>query len=102
VSTGCRPGADRAGAADDEEDPVVDFGKLAKKARGLVDEHGDQIAKAVDKATDAVDKKTKGKYADQLEKVDAAAEKLDKSARHDADDAAPDAPAPHPEAGTGA
>jgi hypothetical protein len=79
---------------DDEEDPVVDFGKLAKKAKGLVDEHGDQIAKAVDKATDAVDRKTKGKYSEQLKKVDAAAEKLDRSGGDDE--------APAPEAGTGA
>jgi hypothetical protein len=92
--------------ADDEEDPVVDFGKLAKKAKGLVDEHGDQIAKAVDKVTDVVDQKTKGKYSDQLGKVDAAAGKLDTSAKGGADDAvdeaAADAPTPAPETGTGA
>ena len=63
---------------------MVDFGKLAKKAKGLVDEHGDKVAKAVDKATDVVDKKTKGKYADQLKKVDDAAQKLDKSPKGDA------------------
>ena len=65
---------------------MVDFGKLAKKAKGLVDEHGDKVAKAVDKATDVVDKKTKGKYADQLKKVDDAAQKLDTSPKGDASD----------------
>jgi hypothetical protein len=58
---------------------VVDFGKLVKKAKALADEHGDQIADAVDKATDLADKKTKGKHSAQLQKLDEAAEKLDKA-----------------------
>ena len=58
---------------------MVDFGKLAKKAKKLVDEKGDKIAAGVDKATDLVDGKTKGKYHDKLEKLDSAAENLDKS-----------------------
>jgi hypothetical protein len=62
---------------------VVDFGKLMKKAKGLADEHGDKISDAVDKATDLVDKKTKGKHAAQLQKLDDAAEKLDKTVRDD-------------------
>ena len=57
---------------------MVDFGKLAKKAKGLVDEHGDKIASGVDKVTDAVDKKTKGKHKDKLAKVDDLAAKLHK------------------------
>ena len=84
--------------------------KLAKQAKGLVKEHGDQIAKAVDKATDVVDDKTKGKYADQLEKVDQAAERLDRSGRGAAKGAGSNGagaedgeePAPAPEAGSGA
>jgi hypothetical protein len=66
----------------------VDFGKLAKRAKGLVDRNGDKIAAAVDKGTDLVDKKTKGKYSDKLEKLDAAAEKLDKT-KPDEDPAQP-------------
>jgi hypothetical protein len=58
---------------------MVDFGKLAKRAKKLVDDKGDKIASGVDKATDFVDGKTKGKYHDNLEKVDDAAEKLDKT-----------------------
>ena len=58
---------------------MVDFGKLAKRAKGLADTHGDKIAKGVDKATDAVDQRTKGKYKDKLAKVDGMARKLDKT-----------------------
>lgn len=58
---------------------MVDFGKLVKKAKGLADQHGDKIADAVDKATDVIDDKTKGKHADKLAKVDELAEKLDKT-----------------------
>lgn len=35
-----------------------------------------KIAKGVDKATDAIDKKTGGKHADKLQKIDAAAAKV--------------------------
>ena len=73
---------------------MVNLGKLAKQAKGLVDKHGDKVAKAVDKATDVVDKKTKGKYKDQLGKVDDAAQKLDKTRADEPD------PAPEPEAPT--
>ena len=57
----------------------MDLGKLAKKAKQLVDKNGERIAGGVDKATDFVDKKTKGKHHDKLEKVDGLASKLDKS-----------------------
>jgi hypothetical protein len=57
----------------------MDLRKLAKKAKGLVDDNGDKIAKAVDKGTDLVDKKTKGKYSAKLDKLDDLAEKLDKT-----------------------
>ena len=58
---------------------MVNLGKLAKKVKGVVDTKGDKIAAGVGKATDFVDKKTKGKYADKLQKVDDLAEKLDKT-----------------------
>ena len=57
----------------------MNLGKLAKKAKSLVDKNGDKIATGVGKATDFVDKKTKGKHHDKLEKIDDMAAKLDKS-----------------------
>ena len=60
---------------------MVNLGKLAKKAKQVADKQGDKIASAVDKATDVVDKKTKGKYSEKLDKLDAAAKKLDKTAK---------------------
>ena len=63
----------------------MNLGKLAKKAKDIADKQGDKIAKAVDKTTDVVDKKTKGKYTDKLDKVDGLAKKLDKTAKPDAD-----------------
>ncbi len=52
---------------------------LFDKAKNLASEHGDKIAEGVDKATDAVDEKTGGKFSDQLDKVDDAVDKaLDK------------------------
>lgn len=48
---------------------------LFNKAKQLADKHGDKIAKGVDKATDLVDKKTKGKYHDKLDKVDKAVDR---------------------------
>jgi hypothetical protein len=47
------------------------MGFLDKAKAGLtkaVDQHGDKIAKGVDKAADAIDKQTKGKYTDQIAK----------------------------------
>ena len=66
---------------------MVNLGKLAKKAKDLADKQGDKISSAVDKSSDLVDKKTKGKYSDKLEKVDGLAAKLDKTKK--AEDAAP-------------
>ena len=57
----------------------MNIGKLAKTLKGVVDKQGDKIASGVDKATDFVDKKTKGKYTEKLEKVDKLADKLDKN-----------------------
>ena len=61
----------------------MDLGKLAKQAKKVVDERGDDIAEGIDKATDFVDKKTKGKHRDKLDRVDDLAEKLDNSAKAD-------------------
>ena len=66
----------------------MDFGKLAQKAKAVVDKNSDKIAAGVDKATDFVDKKTKGKLHDKLEKVDNLASKLDKSGAKTGDDVA--------------
>ena len=73
---------------------MVNLGKLAKKAKDLADKQGDKISGAVDKATDLVDKKTKGKYTDKLDKVDGLAAKLDKTKKQpDAAEPADDPPA---------
>ena len=47
-------------------------GGLKDKAIDFAKEHDDQIDQGIDKAADAADKATKGKYAD---KIDGAAEK---------------------------
>jgi hypothetical protein len=52
------------------------FGGNAGKVKDLAAEHGDKVVQGVDKATDMVDDKTKGKYSDQLQKVDEGAEKV--------------------------
>jgi hypothetical protein len=59
---------------------MVKLGKLAKMAKDVADKQGDKIAAAVDKTTDLVDKKTKGKFSDKLDKVDGMARTLDKTA----------------------
>jgi hypothetical protein len=50
--------------------------KNINKAKSLFDKNKGKIAPAVNKATDAIDKKTGGKYADKLKKVDDAATKM--------------------------
>jgi hypothetical protein len=60
---------------------VVDIRKLTKKAKSVIDTQGDKIAAGVDKATDLVDKKTKGKHRGKLDKVDELARKLDKTTK---------------------
>lgn len=82
-----------------EERTMVDLGKLAKKAKDLADKQGDKIAKGVDKATDLIDDKTKGKYKDKLSKVDDMAKKLDKSRQAPGDEDGP-ADAGPPEGGS--
>ena len=57
----------------------MNLGKLTKQVKSVVDKKGDKIAAGVNKATDFVDKKTKGKFHDKLERLDDMAEKLDKN-----------------------
>jgi hypothetical protein len=72
---------------------MANLGKLAKQAKALLDKQGDKIASAVDKTTDVVDKKTKGKYSAKLDKVDEMAKKLDKTGGTGAPDATDDSEA---------
>ena len=73
---------------------MVDIGKLAKQAKDLADKRGDKIAAGVDKVTDLVDKKSKGKHRDKLEKLDGLARKLDKKQQdHKAAEGAKEPPA---------
>ena len=59
--------------------------KNIAKVKSLAEKNAEKIASGVNKATDAVDKKTGGKYADKLKKVDDAAKKFaDKSDGTDA------------------
>lgn len=68
----------------------VKLNRLARMAKELVDKNGDKIAAGVNKATDLVDKKTKGKHHQKLVKIDDMARKLDKGK----DDRDPDGPGP--------
>ena len=71
------------------------FDNLKKKATKAVDEHGDQIAKGLDKAGELADKQTKGKHSGQITggvaKAKDALDNLDGR-----DDDIPDKPAPTP------
>ena len=67
----------------------MNLGKLVQKAKAVADKNGDKIAAGVGKATDFVDKKTKGKHHEKLEKLDDLAAKLDKTKGAD--------PAPKPD-----
>ncbi len=55
--------------------------KLRGKASDAVDKHGDKISGGIDKARDAVDKKTGGKHTDKIDsgahKAKDALDKLD-------------------------
>ncbi|MDW3215758.1 MAG: antitoxin [Ilumatobacteraceae bacterium] len=46
------------------------------KAKALAEKNKDKIASSVNKATDAIDKKTGGKHTDKLKKIDDAAKKF--------------------------
>lgn len=56
--------------------------KNADKVKGLAEKNAGKIAQGVDKATDAVNRKTGGKYADKLKKVDDAAQKFAEDSGH--------------------
>ena len=68
------------------------FDNLRKKAEKAVDEHGDKISQGIDKASEAVSKKTGGKHDAQIDKGSAVAkdalDKLD-GRNDDIPDAAP-------------
>jgi hypothetical protein len=49
---------------------------MLDSAKKFAMKNKDKIAAGVDKATDVIDKKTKGKHHDKLEKADAAAAKF--------------------------
>lgn len=72
----------------------MNLGKLPKSVRKVVDAKGDKIAAGVGKATEFVDKKTKGRFHDKLEKVDDAAQRLDKTG--DRPEEPPASPPPPP------
>lgn len=57
----------------------MNLARLVRKAKQVTDKNGDKIAAGVGKATDFVDKKTKGKHHDKLAKLDDLAAKLDKT-----------------------
>lgn len=50
--------------------------RTLNKAKALAEKNKDKIASGVNKATDAIDKKTGGKHADKLKKLDDAAAKF--------------------------
>lgn len=59
--------------------------KNADKAKGLAEKNADKIAEGVNKATDMVDEKTKGKFSDKLDKVDDAIDKFAKDSKPDSE-----------------
>ena len=53
--------------------------KAKSQLTGLVDKHGDKVAGGIDKAASTINQKTKGKYADKIQKGSGAAKNaLDK------------------------
>ena len=48
-------------------------GKAKAGLTGLVDKHGDKVAGGIDKAAGALNRKTKGKHADKIQRGSAAA-----------------------------
>jgi hypothetical protein len=51
-------------------DKLKGLTKHQDKAEDLAGQHGDKITDGVDKATDAIDDKTDGKYTDHLDTAD--------------------------------
>lgn len=72
-----------------------------EKAKRLAEKNAAKIAEGVDKATDAVNKKTGGKYADKLQKVDQAAHKFAGSSTTPDPDAPVTTTEPEPDGPTG-
>jgi hypothetical protein len=70
---------------------------MLNSAKKFAMKNKEKIAAGVDKATDVIDKKTKGKHHDKLEKADAAASKF---AGKPKQPAAADTVAPAPAAAT--
>ena len=69
------------------------FDNIRKKATKAVDDHGDKIAKGIDKAAGMADAKTKGKYSDKVGKGSRAAkDALDKLDGRNDDIPAPQTP----------
>lgn len=60
--------------------------KNIDKAKSLAFKNKDKISSTVTKATDKIDAKTGGKYADKLKKVDDAAKKFAAQGETSADD----------------
>ncbi|GGG22065.1 hypothetical protein GCM10007304_39850 [Rhodococcoides trifolii] len=52
---------------------------LIGKGKNAAAQNSDKIDKAVDKAGDMIDKKTQGKYADKIDKVQDAAKKANRN-----------------------
>ena len=68
----------------------IDFGGLADKAKGLINEHGDKIEDGLEKAGAMVNQKTGGKHEDKIDKgLAKAKEGLDKAEGKDGDNPAP-------------
>lgn len=44
-----------------------DLGDLKEKAEGIAEEHGDKIVDGLDKAGDALDDRTDGKYSEKID-----------------------------------
>jgi hypothetical protein len=54
------------------------FDNMKDKATDAVDDHGDQVSGGLDKAGDALDDKTGGKYGDKIDQgTDQAKDRLD-------------------------
>lgn len=62
------------------------------KVKGLLAQNADKVDTAIDKAGDLVDKKTQGKYAQHVDKVQDAAKKAARD--HQAGPPPPSSPAP--------
>jgi len=69
--------------------------KARAKLTDAVDKHGDKIAGGIDKAADAVDKKTKGKHHDKIAGATSKArDVLDKLDGKNDNDLGPEGPGP--------